>query len=48
MIFDNEPSTGMPKRLWALNPWPSKFPKCLSDHIWSRHDRDLWPFDLKT
>jgi len=22
-------------------------PKCLLDHIWSRCDSDLWPFDLK-
>jgi len=36
--------------LWScsLNPRPSKFPKCLFDHIWSPCcDPDLWPFDHK-
>ena len=47
MIFDGKMPPLWKLSPWPLNAWPSKFLKCLSDHICSHCDPELWPFDLK-
>ena len=51
-ILDGDPSTGMPtpeilSLTLTLGCMTFEFPKCLTGHIWSRRDLDLWPFHLK-